>query len=59
MHWSLPTQFINQKRVLIYATDVFGDFMSLLQDLIPEDIPSHKCHMNMGLILSCYEDMGI
>jgi len=32
--------------------------MSILQDLIPEAIPSQKCDMNMDLILSGY-DMGI
>jgi hypothetical protein len=25
-------------------------FMSILQDLIPEFIPSQKCHMNLGPI---------
>jgi hypothetical protein len=28
--------------------------LSVLQDLIPEAIPSQKCHMNMSPILSCY-----
>jgi hypothetical protein len=27
-------------------------FMSVFQDLIPEVIPSQKCRMNIGLILS-------
>jgi hypothetical protein len=27
------------------------DFMSTLQNLIPEVIPSHKYHINMGPIL--------
>jgi hypothetical protein len=34
-----------------------GDFMSILQELIPEVIPSQKCHMNMGLILIGYGAM--
>jgi hypothetical protein len=25
-----------------------GDSMTLLQDIIPEAIPSQKCHMNKG-----------
>jgi hypothetical protein len=33
---------------------VSSDFMSLLQDLIPEVIPSQKCHMNVDLILNSY-----
>jgi hypothetical protein len=32
-----------------------GDFMSLLQELIPEAIPSQKCCMNMGLVLNAKE----
>jgi hypothetical protein len=28
--------------------------MSILQDLIPEAIPSQKCHMNIGPILNGY-----
>jgi hypothetical protein len=27
-------------------------YMSILQDLIPDDISSQKCHMNMGSILN-------
>lgn len=37
---------------------VSGNFMSVLQDLIAEVIPSHKCLMNGGLIptpLNFYE----
>jgi len=30
---------------------VSGVFISVLQDLIPEVTPSHKCYMNMGSIL--------
>jgi hypothetical protein len=33
-----------------------GDFMSVLQDLIPEVIPFQKCHMNIGPILNIYGD---
>jgi len=33
--------------------------LSVLQDLIPETIPSEKCHTNMGLILNGYGDMSI
>jgi len=32
--------------------------MLVLQDLIPEAIPSQKCHTNMGLILISYRDTG-
>jgi hypothetical protein len=28
--------------------------MSILHDLIPEIIPSQKCHMNVGPIVNCY-----
>jgi len=28
--------------------------MSILQDVIPEAIPSHKCHLNMGPTLNVY-----
>jgi hypothetical protein len=28
--------------------------LSVLHDLIPEVIPSQKCHVNIGLILSGY-----
>jgi len=38
---------------------MFGDFMSILQDVIPEAISSQKYHMNMGLILYVYGDRGI
>jgi hypothetical protein len=31
---------------------VFCDLMSILQNLIPEVIPSHKSHINIGPILS-------
>jgi hypothetical protein len=33
---------------------VARDFILILQDLIPEAIPSQKCHMNMGLIWNGY-----
>jgi hypothetical protein len=33
--------------------------MSILEDLIPEVIPSQKCHVNMGLILNGYGGVGI
>jgi len=33
--------------------------MLVLQNLISEAIPSQKCHMNMGSILSSYGDMDI
>jgi hypothetical protein len=36
----------------IYRTS--SDVMSIPQELIPEIIPSQKCHMNMGLILNSY-----
>jgi hypothetical protein len=31
----------------------------LIQDFIPEAIPSHKFHMNLCPIFNIYEDMGI
>jgi hypothetical protein len=34
-----------------------GDFVSVLQDLIPEVIPSQKCHMNMCPVFSSYRHM--
>jgi hypothetical protein len=33
--------------------------MPVLEDLIPEDIPSQICRMNMSPILKSYIDMGI
>jgi hypothetical protein len=33
--------------------------MSIIQDLIPEVIPSQKCHMNMGPIPKGYEATDI
>jgi hypothetical protein len=33
---------------------VSGDFMSALQDLIPEAIPSQRSYKTVGLILSSY-----
>jgi hypothetical protein len=36
-----------------------GGFMSVLQDHIPEVIPSQKCHMDMGPILNGYRAMDI
>jgi hypothetical protein len=33
---------------------VSADFVSTLQDLIPEVIPSQKCYVNMGQILNGY-----
>jgi hypothetical protein len=38
---------------------MLGDIMSILQDLIPEAIPSQKRHMNTGLILNGYGATGI
>jgi hypothetical protein len=38
---------------------VSGDFTSMLQDLIPKVIPSQKCHMNTGPILSGYGAMDM
>jgi len=41
---------------------VSGDFFSLLQDLIPEAIPSQECHLNMDSLqqfLSCVHLMFI
>jgi len=38
---------------------VSGNFMSVLQDLIPEVICSLKCHIDMSLILNSYGDTGI
>jgi hypothetical protein len=37
---------------------MLGGFMSV-QDVFHETIPSQKCHMNEGLILSGYRYMGI
>jgi hypothetical protein len=31
-----------------------GDFVSVIRYLIPEVIPSQKCHVNIGPILSSY-----
>jgi hypothetical protein len=36
-----------------------GDFMSIVQDIIPEVIPCQKYHMNMGPIFYGHEYMGI
>jgi hypothetical protein len=36
-----------------------GDFMLIPQDLIPETIPSQKCHTKMGLILDSHGDIGM
>jgi hypothetical protein len=33
---------------------LFLDFVSIIQDIIPEVIPSQKCHMNMGPIPKGY-----
>jgi hypothetical protein len=40
---------------------ISGDFMSVLQNLVSEAIPSHKCHtsLNMSPILNSDGDMGI
>jgi hypothetical protein len=39
---------------------VSSDFVSILQDLIPEAIiSSQKCHINMGPILNSYGDIEI
>jgi hypothetical protein len=38
---------------------VFGDFMSIPQDLFLEAIRSQKCYVNMGPVLYDYGDMGI
>jgi len=43
----------------VFSLQVSGDFMSVLQDLIPETIPSHKRLANVGQNLSGYGDMGI
>jgi hypothetical protein len=42
-----------------YIYRMSGDFMSILQDLIPEVIPSQKCHMNMNPIINGYRAMDI
>jgi membrane protein insertase Oxa1/YidC/SpoIIIJ len=42
------------KRCSLLLYWMFGDFMSVLQDLIAEVTPSHKCHMNMGLTFNSY-----
>jgi hypothetical protein len=44
--------YVRQKIAPIYR--VSSDFMSVLQDLISEVIPSQKCHMNKSPILSSY-----
>jgi hypothetical protein len=36
-----------------------GYFMSVLQNLIPEVIPSQKCHINMDPILNGYRAVDI
>jgi len=38
---------------------MFGDFMLVLQDLVPEAIPSQKFHMNLNPIVSGYRNTGI
>jgi len=38
---------------------VSSGFVSILQALMLEDIPSQKCHTNTGPILNSYSDMGI
>jgi len=38
---------------------VSGDFMSVLQDLIPESISGQKYRTNVGPFLNSYRNMGI
>jgi hypothetical protein len=45
------------KKMKIYR--VSGDFRPVLQDLIPEGIPSQECHVNMGPILNGYGAIDI
>jgi hypothetical protein len=62
--WSLSLRSYNHNFIRIYYlrrpshmvswNSIFGDFMSTLQVLIPEVIPSQKCLVNMGPILTCY-----
>lgn len=48
-----------QKQFNLHAEySMSGDFMSLLQELIPEAIPSQACPVNMGLILCGYRIIG-
>jgi hypothetical protein len=42
---------------LIRIYRVSGDFMSTLQNLIPEIIPRQKCRMNIGPVLTGYGTM--
>jgi hypothetical protein len=42
------------KSAQIKDIQMSGDLMSLLQDLIPEAVPSRKCHTDIGLILNDY-----
>jgi hypothetical protein len=37
---------------------VFHNFMSQLQEVIPQVIMSEKCYTNMGMILSGYRAIG-
>jgi hypothetical protein len=38
---------------------VSSNFVSVLQNLIPEAISSQKCHVSMVVILTGYSDMDI
>jgi hypothetical protein len=42
---------------VIWPIQESGDFVSILQDLITEVIPSKKCHMNMGSVINVYRSV--
>jgi hypothetical protein len=52
---------VHHSQNLLLACAIWGysDFMPVLQNPIPEVITSHKCHINMVLIQSSYEGVGI
>jgi hypothetical protein len=54
----LRKQYCVQRNKTEQIYKVSGDFMSVLQVLIPEIIPRQKCHVNMGLIVNGYRTMG-
>jgi hypothetical protein len=57
--WKLDDK--RKKKVTLFAgiCRMFSDFVSLLQDLIPEAICSQNCHVNVGSILNNYGDLGV
>jgi len=62
MNKHLPELRINKHRVRwasICTYRVSSDFISILQDLIPEAILSQKCYMNMDLTPNGHREMDL